>query len=73
MKHTKKEIAQIQSDHEWWSEFGSLLGWKLYAWTFRRVADFADARNITVSITGRQREDILDAIRRAALANGGGE
>ncbi len=68
-----EEIRSDERDHAFWSEFGSLLGWRLCEWEYQSNATFFDGIGKTIRISGAACNDILDAIRRAALANGGGE
>ncbi len=38
MAYTKKELSQMDSDHDYWDEFVDAIGWKLAGWTGRSSA-----------------------------------
>ena len=74
MAYTKKELAQIDSDHDYWDEFCDAIGWKLNGWTGRSSA-FIDTgrKNVylpSFSITGAERDAIMAAIVKAEGING---
>lgn len=68
-RYTKKELAQITADRDYWDEFGNAVGWKLSGFTNRRHAGFNTGRQQIelpgFSITGSERDSIMAAIEKA--------
>ena len=69
MAYTKKELSQMDSDHDYWDEFVDAIGWKLIGWTGRSNALIDTGRkNVylpSFSITGDERDAIMLAINKA--------
>lgn len=59
---SKREIAQAETDREWWQAVGEPCGWRIYGWSYRDTAHFIDSRGQLVVLTGDQRNDIAAAI-----------
>jgi len=62
-----EEDRQLQEELEYWQELETLLGWKLYGWTFKNSAsyDTGGLYHSSVTLTGKQRDDIVRAIKNA--------
>jgi len=58
---TAKELERhsTSADREHWARLGSLLGWTLFGWTFRRDAIFFDEAGQEVRVTASQRKSIM--------------
>jgi hypothetical protein len=67
--YTKREIAEIESDGNYWHEFCDAVGWKLVGFTYRDHAGINTGSQMPYrggfSITGKERYDIMAAIERA--------
>ncbi len=72
MAYTKKELSQMDSDHDYWDEFVDAIGWKLAGWTGRSSALIDTGRkNVylpSFSITGAERDAIMRAIKKGSQA-----
>ncbi len=72
MAYTKKELSQMDSDHDYWDEFVDAIGWKLAGWTGRSSALIDTGRkNVylpSFSITGAERDAIMLAIKKGSQA-----
>lgn len=70
MARTAKELAEIDSDHKYWDELGSAVGWRLSGFTGRSHAGFDTGRLAVYlpgfSITGAERDAIMAAIQKTA-------
>ena len=62
-----KRETEATGDRDYWNEFGELLGWRLWGWSYRSGASFFTERNSTIvlRITGQQRDQIMRAIESA--------
>lgn len=58
-------IDGIEEDFAYWQELADLLGWKVIGFTFKVSALYETGKeyNNTISLWGKQRDDIVRAIR----------
>ena len=41
---SKREIAQAETDREWWQAVGEPCGWRIYGWSYRDTAHLSGGR-----------------------------
>ena len=63
------EKLEQQTDRDWWRELGALCTWRTFGWTNRFACTYLDRRGKFVELSGDQRDDIMEAIRRAGHAS----
>ena len=52
VKASKAEIETTLADRDFWNEeIGSILGWQLFGWSYRRSASFLDINGDMVEVT----------------------
>jgi hypothetical protein len=70
-RYTKRELAEIKADHEYWDEFGDAIGWKLIGFTGRTHASFDTGRKAiylpSFTVVGIERDAIMAAIKKEAV------
>jgi hypothetical protein len=64
---TPEDLEYLEECLAYWKELEKLLGWKVYAFTYKDSASYDTGGKYysTVQLTGSQRDDIVGAIRNA--------
>lgn len=53
---------QVEEEAEYWNLLGNFFGWKLYAWTYKNVADFTLPSKQLFTVTKEVRDQIVEAL-----------
>lgn len=63
----EENIKELQEELRYWEELGKLVGWTVYGWTFKHSGsyDTGGQYHNSLTLTGKQRDDIVGAIRNA--------
>jgi len=62
MARLSRETQQVLADSDWWSEFGSYFGWRLYGFSYRYAASFIGEDEQVIEVTRYMRDSIYNAM-----------
>lgn len=69
-RYTKQQLAEFESDSNYWNEFCEAFGWTLNGYTGRSNATIETGRKAvylpSFSVTGAERDTIMAATAKAA-------
>jgi hypothetical protein len=66
----KDSSSKIMDDHDYWMVIENLLGWQLFGFTHKASASYATDKYSNIRLTGKQRDDIVNAIMERVNKNG---
>lgn len=70
-RYSKAEVAQIEADLAYWQEIERIIpNWHVYGWTRRRSVSIETGDGSSIQLTGKQRDDIVEAFKRRDVPAG---
>ena len=69
----KRSVASEIADRDWWRKAGTIMGWRLYGWSYRTGSIFIDERTAFRHLDGDVAAKLIElsaaADERAAKAS----
>jgi len=61
--YTPTELEALEEDLAYWVRLEHFVpGWKCFGWTYRNSAIYDTGNGTTLTLNGRQRDDLIEAL-----------